>query len=144
MAQRFAAEHFTRKHCATNAGEKTHRKECCDFWNGLHQDWLEKLAPAERTAFENLTTDYERDAFRIIRSYAQLARTKQQDDFPIVRDDLAARIGMADRGAGLLLQRFCGADFGILERTQEYVAHKTAARYRWMLTASKLTASATP
>jgi len=137
MAQRFAAEHFTRKQCMTNAGEKTHRKECGDFWNGLHQDWLGKLAPAELTVFENLTTDYERDAFRIIRSYAQLARTKQQTDFPIVRDDLAARIGMSDKGAGLLLQRFCSADSGILERTQEYVAHKSAARYRWMLTSSQ-------
>lgn len=132
MAQRFAAEHFTRKQCTTKAGEKTHRKECGDFWNGLHQDWLGKLATAERTIFDNLTTDYERDAFRIVRSYAKQARTRQQHDFPIGRDDLAARIGMSDKGAGLLLKRFCATDTGIIERTQEYVPHKTAARYRWM------------
>lgn len=137
MAQRFATEHFSRKQCTTNADKAEHLKECGDFWTGLHKSWLKELSVAEQTAFENLTTDCERDAFRIIRSYSKNAATHQQNDFPIGRDDLAARIGITGKGAGLLLQRFCTANSGILERTQEYVPHKSAARYRWMLVTKK-------
>ena len=133
MARQFAVEHFTRRQVTTNAAEADHLKECGDFWSGLHKSWLHELTAIERTAFENLTTDYERDTFRIVRSYAKNATAHQHDDFPIGRDDLAARIGITGRGAGLLLQRFCNDVPAILKRTQEYVPHKSAAHYRWLL-----------
>lgn len=132
MARRFAVEHFARRrYRRTHADETEHLREFHEFWTGLHHDWLTGLTTGERTAFEKLTTDHERDAFRIIRSYHRKAIADKQPDFPIVRDDLAGRLGLTGPGAGLLVQRFC--DAGILERTQEYVPHKSAARYRWLL-----------
>lgn len=131
MSERFAVEQFARRQVRTNADQAEHVRDFNDFWSGLYLKWHHGLAPAERTAYEELITDWERDAFRIIRSYARKANTENRPDFPIVRDDLAGRIGMTGRGAGLLVQRFCG-DAHILERTQEYEPHKTAARYRWL------------
>ncbi len=136
MAQRFAVEQIARRQVETKANQAKHIEEMTEFWMGLHRDWLMELTPQELTAFEDLTTDCERDAFRIIRSYAKKARAENRADFMIVRDDLAARIGMTGKGAGLLLQRFCDKEYGILQRTQEYVPHKTAARYRWLLCGS--------
>ena len=132
MAQRFAAEHFAQRRVRTKAAEREHLNEFGDFWIGLHRLWLAELTPQERTAFENLTTDCERDAFRIVRSYAKKAQVENRPDFMIVRDDLAARIGITGRGAGLLIQRFCDDAPAILQRSQEYVPHKSAARYRWL------------
>lgn len=128
MAERFAVEQYARKKCRTDADKAGHLKEFGECWTGLHQEWLRSLTPTETVTFDKLVTDWERDAFRIIKSYARKAVTDGQADFMIVRDDLAARIGMTGAGAGLLVQRFCEA--GILQRTAEYVPHKTAARYR--------------
>jgi len=148
MAQQFANEQFAHRKVKTNADEAEHLKECGDFWTGLHQNWLGNLTAPERTAFENLTTDCERDAFRIIRSFAKNAAAHQCADFPIVRDDLGARIGITGPGAGLLVQRFCDTYHAILCRTQEYVPHKTAARYRYLHplvdNANPIVAQATP
>jgi len=134
MAQQFASEQFAQRRAGTKAGKKEHLQEFGEFWAGLHRLWLAELTSSERTAFESLTTDSEQDAFRIIRSYARKAHAENRPDFMIVRDDLAARIGITGRGAGLLIQRFCDDDPAILQRVQEYVPHKTAARYRWLLT----------
>lgn len=136
MAQRFAAEQFARRRTGTKASKTEHLQEFGEFWTGLHRLWLADLTPSERTAFETLTTDSEQDAFRVVRSYARKAHAENRPDFMIVRDDLAARIGITGRGAGLLIQRFCDDDPAILQRIQEYVPHKTAARYRWLLTQS--------
>ena len=134
MAEKFATEQFARCRCKTKADVAEHRVDFSDCWSGLHRKWLATLSPAERTAFDGLATDWASDAFRIIRSYAKKATADHLPDFPIVRDDLAARIGMTGPGAGQLVQRFCNEAAGILERTQECVPHKTAARYRWLLT----------
>jgi hypothetical protein len=143
MAQRFAAEHFARRRISTNADDREHIEEFGDFWAGLHRRWVAELTDSERIAFESLATDYEHDAFRIIRSYARNATAHQQADFPIGRDDLAKRIGITGPGAGILIQRFCGDNPAILQRTQEYVPHKLAARYRWLLAATILQRGAT-
>lgn len=131
MAEKFVLEQFARRQCRTNANEKEHLREFGDFWGGLHLEWLAILTAAERTIFEDLVPDCERDAFRIVRSYARKAAVDNRPDFRVVRDDLAARVGMTGRGAGLLIRRFSSA--GILDRTQEYVPHKSAARYRYLL-----------
>lgn len=133
MARQFAAEQFTHRRTGTKAGKQEHLQEFAEFWAGLHSLWLAELSPSERTTFENLTTAFEQDAFRIIRSFAKYARSKNEEDFPIARDDLSARVGLTGEGAGLLIRRFCDNTHAILRRTQEYVPHKSAARYRWLL-----------
>jgi hypothetical protein len=132
MAERFASEQFTRSTRKPKSTEQGHLRDFGDCWSGLHQKWLASLSPAERAAYEALHTELERDAFRIIRSFAGKATKDNSTDFRIVRDDLAARIGMTGKGAGLLVQRFIEA--GILKRSAEYVPHKFAARYQFTLT----------
>jgi hypothetical protein len=136
MAERFAREQFAQKQCTTDADNAKHLKEFSDFWAGLDSDWRKKLTPGESSALDCLVTETERDAFRIIRSYAKYAGTRNEDDFAIVRADLAARLGITGRGAGELIDRFCN-ERRVIHRTHEYIPHKFAARYRWIADSKK-------
>jgi len=130
MAENFAREQFARKQSKTAADEAEHLEEFGEFWAGLESHWRLDLTTGEAGAFDRLANETERDAFRIIRSYAKFARTQNQDDFPIVCYDLAARLGITGRGAGELIARLRN-ERGVLRRSQEYVPHKFAARYCW-------------
>jgi hypothetical protein len=103
-----------------------HLAEFDDLWAGMERDWRAKLSATEREKFDGLTTDTERDAFRIIHNWS---RADSADDFKIQVEGLAARIGLSIRGAGKLRSRFCV--MGILSKTADYIPHKRCARYRW-------------
>jgi hypothetical protein len=105
---------------------KEHLAEFDALWTGLERKWLGELSDAERRKFDALTTDTERDAFRIIRNWR---RADDADDFKIHVESLAARIGLSIRGAGKLRRRF--VSLGILRKTVDYIPHKRCARYRW-------------
>lgn len=130
MARAFAKAQYDGKKIFTAADEAEHLREFESFWHGLYRRWRVDLSPSELLCYEGLTTDAEREAYRIIRSYAMNACESGRVDFPVARDDLAGRIGITGRGAGQLIARFIAA--GILKRTAEYVPHQTAARYRWL------------
>lgn len=106
-----------------------HLEEFKELWSGLERDWLAELSATERRRFDALTTDTERDAFRIIRNWSRA--DNDAHDFKIQVESLAARIGLSIRGAGTLRRRFCS--LGILRQTAPYVPHKLAARYEWKL-----------
>ena len=59
------------------------------LWHGLMENWKSNLSAIERQFFTRLETDNERDAFRIVRSFARKAEQDGAADFPIVRDNLA-------------------------------------------------------
>ena len=104
---------------------KEHLEEFRSAWEGWHRIWLEKLSVAERAKYDNLATDIERDAFRIIRNWSNTGPQK----FKIHCQSLADRLGISLRGAGKLRQRFCKA--GILRLVEPYVENKFCARFRW-------------
>lgn len=83
----------------------------------------------ERAALERLQTANERDAFRIIRSFARKGAADGNRDFPIARDNLAERLGITPQGAGLLRAKFCKPEIGILSKTTQAVANVSCARY---------------
>lgn len=131
MARKLAQEQFRRKVVATNADETEHLKSFDALWQGRETAWEEELSPKERDAFARLATQNEQDAFRIIRSYAQKAQQDGAEDFPIARDNLAARLGITGNGAAKIRDKL--ASQGAIERTAEYRPNKSAARYRWLL-----------
>ena len=130
VAEQMARAQFTEKTVATNADEAEHLKDFADLWDGLENPWLESLADADRECFGQLSTDAERGAFRIIRSYARKAAQDRNADFPIVRDNLGKRVGITGEGAGLLRKKF--VRIGIIELTAQYRANVAATRYRWL------------
>ena len=87
--------------------------------------------PAERQFFTRLETENERDAFRIVRSFARKAEQDGAADFPIVRDNLAARLGITGKGAAGIRDKL--AQLGAISKTVDYVPNKFAARFKWLL-----------
>ena len=130
-ARRLAELQFRSKTVATNATEAEHMASFEKLWSGMAEQWGASLSEAEREAFKRLETDNERDAYRIIRNYARKTTMDGVTDFPIVRDNLAARLGITPKGAAWIRDKL--ARFGIVEKTADYVPNKLAARFRWLL-----------
>jgi hypothetical protein len=89
------------------------------------------LADDEREAFGLLSTETERDAFRVVRSFERKASLDEADDFPIACENLGDRLGISRKGAGGIRDKL--ENLGIIQRTRPYKANKAAARYRWLL-----------
>ena len=130
VARRVAEIQFQTKTVSTNATEADHLESFEKLWAGLSKQWLANLSEAEREIFTRLETENERDAFRIVRSFARKAKLDGVPDFPIVRDSLASRLGVTGPGAAKMRDKLC--TLGATGKTAEYVANKTAARYKWL------------
>ena len=131
VAEQMARAQFAEKTVATNANEGEHLNDFSGLWEGLETPWLASLDATERERHSELSTDAERGAFRIIRSYARKAATDGNADFPIARDNLGERVGITGIGAGLLRKKFVG--LRIIAQTVPYRANVAAARFRWLL-----------
>ena len=99
-----------------------------EVWPWKEQGWETKLSASERQKFDGLTTEIERDAFRIFRNWSQT----DSRDFYVSCESLGARLGISARGAGKLRSKFC--EIGILRLTARYVPHKLCARFEWIAT----------
>jgi hypothetical protein len=131
MAQRLAAAQFQTKTAATKADEAEHMASFEKLWAGLAEKWAATLSVAERDLFTQLETENERDAFRIVRSFARKAAQDGVPDFPIVRDSLAERLGVTGKGAAWIRDKL--AKLGIIAKTRDYIPNKFAARYKWLV-----------
>ena len=98
---------------------------------GLADRWTARLSAEEREIFTRLETENERDAFRIVRSFGRKAEQDGAADFPIVRDNLAERLGVTGKGAAGIRDKL--ARLGVIKNTANYVPNKFAARFKWLL-----------
>lgn len=130
VAQRIVEAQFHSKSVSTKASDQEHLASFNKLWHGLEQRWLAALSKTETEKFDQLETDNERDAFRIIRSYAGKAEQDGVTDFPIVRDNLAERLGITGNGAAGIREKL--VRLGIIKKTADYVPNKFAARYKWL------------
>ena len=112
------------------ATESEHMASFGELWAGLASNWTATLSPAERAIVASLETENERDAFRIVRSYARKAKLDGNTDFPIVRDNLAERLGITGPGAKKVRDKL--ATLGAIRMTCPHVPNKTAARFEWL------------
>jgi hypothetical protein len=129
MAQRLAEAQFRTKAAATMASEAEHSAAFQKLWAGLAEKWLATLSTAEREIFTRLETENERDAFRIVRSFAVKAEQDGTADFPIVRDNLGERLGITGKGAAWIREKF--VRLGVIAKTADYVPNKFAMRFKW-------------
>jgi hypothetical protein len=129
-ARALAQAQFQRRTVTTAAKEQEHLASFDKLWGGLDARWRETLSEEESQKFGLLDTDNERDAFRILRSFATKAAIDGAPDFPIVRDNLGVRIGITGKGAAGIRDKL--ARLRVLAKTANYVPNKLAARYRWL------------
>jgi hypothetical protein len=131
-ARALAEAQFKGKSVATKASESEHTASFEKLWQGLAEKWEGTLSEAERAIFACLETENEKDAFRIIRSFARKAAQDSAADFPIVRDSLALRLGVSGKGAAWIRDKL--ASLGVIKKTADFVPNKFAARFKWLLT----------
>jgi hypothetical protein len=103
-----------------------HLTEFDQMWAGMDRKWKAKLSRAEREKFDRLSTENDRDTFRILRNWSQTNAA----DFKVHCQSLANRLGVTLKTAANIRSRFCWP-LGVLRKTEEHVPHKLAARYRW-------------
>jgi hypothetical protein len=108
-----------------NATLQEHLDEFDQAWSGMEREWRSKLSRTERDKRESLTTQREREGFRIVRNWSQTANA---GEFKIRCQSLGDRLGIL-KGASKLRQKFC--ELGILKQTSPYVANRYCARFRW-------------
>jgi hypothetical protein len=131
MALGLVTAQFHEKAVATKATEQEHIDSSKSLWAGLEERWRNGLTESERESLAALGTGNQQDAFRIIRSFAIKAEQDGIPDFPIVRDNLAARLGLTGNGASWIREKFVKS--GILRRTADCKPNKAAARFKWLL-----------
>ena len=108
------------------ASEREHLEEFDEAWLGWERKWFAGLSAAERQKYEALTTQHEREGFRILRNWSQIANA---GEFKIRCQSLGDRLGMSLKGANKLRRKLC--ELGILKQTRPYIANKFCARFRW-------------
>jgi hypothetical protein len=131
MARALAETQFATKTVETNATVDEHLASFEALWSGLNERWLASLNSKERSAYLSLDTDNQRDAFRILRSFASYAQQKGQTDFPLVRENLGKRLGITPNGAAGIREKFIR--LGIMAKTLAYKPNKEATRCKWLL-----------
>jgi hypothetical protein len=129
-AQALAQSQFRGATVKPKATEGEHLASFEKLWAGLLEKWTAELSETEREILARLETENERDAFRIIRSFARKAEQDSAADFPIVRDSLAARLLITGKGAAKIRDKL--ARLGAIEKTADYVPNKFAARFKWL------------
>jgi hypothetical protein len=132
MARWIVLAQFRHKTVSTEASEHKHMASFEELWAGLAARWRETISKDERDKLAQLETDNERDAFRIIRSFAAKAVHDGAADFPIARDNLAERLGITGKGAAGIREKF--VRLGIIAKTASYVPNKFATRFKWLPT----------
>ena len=122
---------FNTKTVETNADLSEHLADFESIWTWSLSQWRATLSKSESIKFEGLTTDTERNAFRIIRDLHRSASHSGGTEFPISRDSLAARLQITGQWAGKLRFRFC-ID-GIIQCVRPHIPNQRCAYYRWAL-----------
>lgn len=109
---------------------KDHMDEFAQRWDWWLETWHAELSELEQRRLAVLTTENERDAYRIIHSFSRAPRNENAKDFPIVCQNLADRLGITLPGAVKIREKLWR--LGFIERTALYVPNRFAARYRWL------------
>jgi len=130
VALQIAEWQFSTKTVFTNADLSEHVSEFEQIWQWSLAQWRATLTESEKSKFDRLTTDSERDAFRIIRDFHRAASHSGGAEFPISRDSLATRLRITGPGAGKLRFRFCEA--GIIQLMRAHIPNRHCAYYRWI------------
>jgi hypothetical protein len=89
------------------------------------------LSQEERRVYDSLATERLREAFLIIRDFAERAADIGEPDFPVAQSHLAKRLNCKRQNIGAILFKL--QEHKAIAQTRATVPHSAAARYRWAL-----------
>jgi len=129
--ERIVREHYARyqKNIGTLLDE--HIRGFAKGWELMRYKIIESLLPVERSTFDALGSDHQREGFLIIRAFAGAAAHKGDKDFQISQSSLADRLSITPPGAADVIRKLC--KLKIIDRTQCAIRYKAAGRFSWLL-----------
>jgi hypothetical protein len=131
VASTLVEKQYQEKAVSTNASLAEHFKEFDLLWAGMVDRLVRELSPKARDAYQQLDTENEREAFKIIRCFAQKADMDGTPDFSIASQNVGLRVGVSYQAICNMRKKFERA--GIIRQTQPALPNKRAARYVWLL-----------
>jgi len=128
-ARILVAHQYDTKLVSTEANRDDHLHEFENLWKGMVDLFIRELPPNIKASYDALATENERDAFRIIRSFAHGANSDNKPDFPIAVENLGKRLGITYPGASKIRQKLTG--LGVIHLSQPHIPNSKAATYVW-------------
>jgi hypothetical protein len=107
-----------------------HLKQFDKAWQGQSEKIRDRFTPEEQAIYDDLGTEHQREAFRIVWAFAGAAALKREDEFPVARDSLADRLSITPVGASHVIHVLVEA--GAIRRTRPYQPQKRPAYYEWI------------
>lgn len=116
----------------TDTDWKTHFREARAMIKTCKVRFPRKLNPQEQDKFNSLSTEAERDCFRILRGWTDYSRKRGQSMARFASYSMAVRIGVSRQAIDLMRQRF--EEAGIIKTKKA----KTGYFFLWVLDGSEL------
>jgi hypothetical protein len=135
-AQRIVEEHYQLNQQNVRSTLDEHLREFAAAWDGMRKKLVTELSLSQREAFDRLKTEHQREGFLIVRAFAGAAAHKGEKDFPISQVSLADRLSITRPGAADVIRKLC--ELKVIAQTQNYVRHKSPARFCWLLPRSSV------
>jgi hypothetical protein len=130
-ADRIVREHFARYQQNIGTPLDEHMLAFAKAWEMMRTKIVDSLPRTQRSCFDALGSDHQREGFLIVRAFAGAATHKGGKNFEISQSSLADRLSVTPPGAANVIQKLC--DLEAIERTQRAVRHKSAGRFCWLL-----------
>jgi hypothetical protein len=106
---------------------KEHMREFGTAWDSFLVKAIKSLSASEHRIFDQLSTEPQREAFLLIRSFSNLAKG---GDFPIAQLSLADRLCITQPGARCVISKL--VEVRAIEKTADARVNSKSARYRWI------------
>jgi hypothetical protein len=127
LSEEVVRQHYELNEKNVSTPLREHTREFADAWDSFLAKTIGSVSASERRIFDQLTTDPQKEAFMLIRSFSNLAKG---DDFPVAQLSLADRLSVTQPGAGCVISKL--VELRAIEKTADACVNSKSARYRWI------------
>jgi hypothetical protein len=127
LALEAAAQLYKQAQPAAETPLNEHLADFARAWRDFTKKRVAELNRAERRAYQACKSDTMRSALLIMRNWARTS----EPDFYAHCTTLASRLEVSVQRAAWIRKQFCARS--IIRMTTDYVPHKRARRYQWLL-----------
>jgi len=126
LSERIVRQHYQLYEREVTTPLNEHMREFATAWNSFLAKTIKSLCPSERRIFDQLSTEPQREAFMLIRSFSKLAKG---GEFPLAQFSLADRLSVTQPGVRWVISKL--VELGAIEKTIDAQVNSKSARYRW-------------
>jgi hypothetical protein len=124
LSERIVEKHYELSRDNVTTGRDDHMREFRNAWKSFRKEKIKQMTDSERTKFDKLKTEPQREAFLLCRSFAEL-----NEEFPVPQVSLADRIGVTQQAAGGVIEKLIS--IRAIEKTAYAKTNRKSAYYKW-------------